>query len=301
MDDTRGVIFDIQHFSLHDGPGVRSTVFFKGCPLSCLWCANPESQRHKAELLYFTSLCTRCGHCVEQCPQDALVLDGTGIRLDRRRCVGCGACVDLCPQNARTLSGKTMTVSEIAEEVRQHWRIFMQSGGGVTFGGGEVLAQPAFLGALLRHLHDEVGFHTCIDTSGYAPWPTLEALLPHIDLILLDLKHMDGALHAGATGKPNDWILHNARTLGRRGFPVVVRLPLIPDFNDTESNLDALGTFMNEAGLPSIEVLPYHDFGVSKYEALGKSYQIHSTSKPRLDRAKDILNRYGLDVSVSRE
>lgn len=300
MDDKHGVIFDIQHFSLHDGPGVRSTVFFKGCPLSCLWCANPESQRHKAELLYFSSLCTRCGRCVEVCPQSALSAEEAGIRLDRQRCVGCGTCAALCPQNARTVSGKTMTVAEVAAEVRQHWRIFMQSGGGVTFGGGEVLAQPIFLGALLRHLHDEAGFHTCIDTSGYAPWPTLEALLPVTDLILLDLKHMDSALHAGATGHPNDRILDNAIALGRRRFPVVVRLPLIPDFNDTESNLEALGAFMNKAGLPTIEILPYHEFGVSKYEALGKSYKVYSTDKPRLDRAETLLKRHGLDVTVSR-
>lgn len=301
MDDKRGIIFDIQHFSLHDGPGVRSTIFFKGCPLSCQWCGNPESQRRKAELLYFAALCTLCGRCVAACPEDALAVDGRKLRQDRERCAGCGACVDACLTGARILSGRTVSVSEVSREVRQHWRIFTQSGGGVTFGGGEVLAQPAFLGALLRHLHDEVGLHTCVDTSGHAPWPVVEPLLPHTDLILLDLKHMDSDRHREATGQPNERILGNARELGRRGFPVVVRLPLIADYNDTEDNLDALGDFMNEVGFPAVEILPYHEFGVSKYEALGKSYRVLSTGKPRLDRAADSLRRHGLEVSVHRE
>ncbi|MDX5627162.1 MULTISPECIES: glycyl-radical enzyme activating protein [unclassified Brenneria] len=265
--EPQGVIFDIQHFSLHDGPGVRSTVFFKGCPLSCLWCANPESQRRKPELLYFAA-----------------------------NCVSCGACAEACPNDARTLSGRKMRVDEVVDEVRQHWRIFMQSGGGVTCSGGEILSQPVFLQALLQKLHDEMGFHLCLDTSGYAPWSRLEQLLPHADMILLDLKHMDAARHKAATGRDNKYILENARRLGKRGFPVLVRLPLIPGFNDDDDNLFRLGAFMKEIALPAIEILPYHEFGSSKYEALGKTYHVYENKRPRVREAREILSAFGLEV-----
>jgi pyruvate formate lyase activating enzyme len=299
MDGTHGVIFDIQHFSLHDGPGVRSTVFFKGCPLSCHWCSNPESQRRRVQILHFRNNCERCGLCLEACPNDALSRDAGGIHMRQESCTSCGQCASACPQNARVLSGKVMTVEEISNEVRQHWRIFMQSGGGITCGGGEVLAQPVFLKALLETLHDGLGFHTCLDTSGYAGWDVLEPLLSQVDLILLDLKHMDNSRHKMATGKGNDRILHNARKLGQRHFPVVVRLPLIPDFNDTEDNLHALGAFMRETGLTSLEILPYHEFGLSKYEALGKAYTVWSREKPHIDRAQDILSGYGLTIETN--
>ncbi|KAI95522.1 glycyl radical-activating protein [Rhodomicrobium udaipurense JA643] len=299
-DNPSGIVFDIQHFSVHDGPGVRSTVFLKGCPLTCRWCSNPESQRHQPELLHFGELCTLCGICVEECPNDALAIAGDELRRDEAACKLCGLCVSVCPQDARQLSGHRMTVEEVSTEVRQHWRIFMQSGGGVTLSGGEVLAQPAFAGALLSALHDDLGFHTCVDTTGFLPWENFERLLPAIDLILLDLKHMDDARHREATGIGNARILENARRLGERGFPVIVRLPLISAYNDTDENLHALGAFMKKANLGMLEILPYHEFGVSKYSALGKTYTVLSRKVPRSDTAADILGSYGLDVTVAR-
>ncbi|WP_127075548.1 glycyl-radical enzyme activating protein [Rhodomicrobium lacus] len=298
-DNPSGIVFDIQHFSVHDGPGVRSTVFLKGCPLTCRWCSNPESQKHLPELLHFEKLCTLCGICVEECPNGALAVADNELRRDETACKLCGLCVSVCPQDARQLSGRRMTVEEVSTEVRQHWRIFMQSGGGVTLSGGEALAQPAFTGALLGVLHDELGFHTCLDTTGFLPWESFETLLPAIDLILLDLKHMDDARHREATGIGNARILENARHLGERGFPVIVRLPLIPDYNDTDDNLHALGRFMQTVRLPKIEVLPYHEFGVSKYTALGKTYTVHSRIEPKAERAAAILGNYGLDVTVA--
>ncbi|MEE3664264.1 glycyl-radical enzyme activating protein [Brenneria sp. g21c3] len=294
--EPQGVIFDIQHFSLHDGPGVRSTVFFKGCPLSCLWCANPESQRRKPELLYFAANCVSCGACVAACQSGALSLAEKGVAIDRTLCQSCGACAEACANDARTLSGRKMRVDEVVDEVRQHWRIFMQSGGGVTCSGGEILSQPVFLQALLQKLHDEMGFHLCLDTSGYAPWSRLEQLLPHADMILLDLKHMDAARHKAATGRDNKYILENARRLGKRGFPVLVRLPLIPGFNDDDDNLFRLGAFMKEIALPAIEILPYHEFGSSKYEALGKTYHVYENKRPRVREAREILSAFGLEV-----
>lgn len=298
MDAETGYIFDIQHFSLHDGPGVRSTVFFKGCPLSCRWCSNPESQSREPQLLHFANACKGCGLCLAACPNGALFQDEEGGTIGRRKdaCALCGACARACPHDARQLSGRRASVAEVAAEVRQHWRIFTQSGGGVTLGGGEVLAQPRFLKALLATLHDELGFHTCIETSGHAPWPVMEAILPFLDLVLLDIKHVDDRRHREATGRSNGSILANARELARRPVPVVVRVPLVPGFNDGAADLHALAAFMGEAGLRAVEILPYHEFGISKYEALGRSYTVHSHEKPRTDLARAVLSGRGLSV-----
>jgi pyruvate formate lyase activating enzyme len=298
MADASGVIFDIQHFSVHDGPGIRSTIFLKGCPLACKWCSNPESQSRKPQLLFFSHLCTACGACVEACPNRAVTLDDGTIRFHRSACTACGTCAAVCQQNARTLSGRIATVEEICTEVRQHWRIFAQSGGGITCGGGEALAQPAFLRTLLHNLHEELGFHTCLDTTAHAPWDVLESLLPSLDLILLDLKHMDGATHKKATGKANDLILQNAARLGEGGFPVVVRLPLIPSFNDTDDNAHALGGFMRDVGLRSLEILPYHEFSLTKYAALGRRFTAYPRTDLRLAPVESILRSYGLDLTI---
>lgn len=296
--EPRGMVFDIQHYCLHDGPGVRSTVFLKGCPLSCRWCSNPESQSGQPQLLYYRHLCVGCGACVAACPNRALILDEDGLHLDRDLCAACGLCVPACLQNARALSGRQMTVQQVCDEVRQHWRIFMQSGGGVTCGGGEAMAQPAFLLALLDRLHTELGFHTCLDTSGFAPWEVLVGLLPHLDLILLDIKHMDGAKHRAATGVDNQPILRNAAALGRLGFPVTVRLPLIPGFNDDEQNIHALGAFLREHRLPAVEIMPYHELGRSKYDALGREYCPPPTKEPKTRSSEKILRGYGLEATV---
>jgi len=299
MDAERGLIFDIQHFSLHDGPGVRSTVFFKGCPLACSWCSNPESQRYAPELLFFANTCVRCGHCVAGCPNGALSITENTVSARRERCANCGACVSACPHGARSLSGKSMTVREVADEVRQHWRVFMQSDGGVTCGGGEALGQPAFLKALLKTMHDELGFHTCLETCGYAPWPVFESILPHTDMVLLDVKHMDDEKHRKGTGRGNAVILENAGQLARTAVPTLIRLPLIPGFNDDEDNIRALAHFMKETGLPAIEILPYHEFGVSKYEALGKIYTLYTDKKPEAYETEEILKGHGLDVTMA--
>jgi len=296
-----GLIFDIQHYCLQDGPGVRSTVFLKGCPLSCQWCSNPESQSGRPQLLVYAHLCVRCGACAAACPNQAITLGGDGPSLDRGLCTACGACVPACLQNARALSGRMATVEEVCDEVRQHWRIFMQSGGGVTCGGGEALAQPAFLLALLTRLHDDLGFHTCLDTTGYAPWNVLEGVLPHLDLILLDIKHMDGERHREATGVDNGPILRNARKLGQLDFPVTVRLPLIPGFNDDEQNIHALGSFLRDNRLNVVEIMPYHELGRSKYDALGRKYCPPIDKEPKTRSAESILRRFGLAATVHGE
>ena len=301
MTHVTGVIFDIQHYSLHDGPGVRSTVFFKGCPLTCTWCSNPESQHHAPEIMYYQSTCTVCGACIAACPHGALSLGDGAVERDNGRCQQCGACAAVCRARARTFSGRTMSVDEICTEVREHWRIFMQSGGGITCSGGEALAQPAFLYALLTELHDNLGFHTCLDTTGCVPWKTVETMLPQLDLILLDIKHMDADMHKEGTGSGNDVILDNAARLGKLGFPVTVRLPLIPQFNDGLQNLEQMGEFMQTHGLSSVEIMPYHEFGRSKYSALQMDYQVPSSQPPATSLAVDTLKHYGMDVTVHGE
>ena len=298
MESSQGIIFDIQHFSLHDGPGVRSTVFFKGCPLSCWWCGNPESQGREPQLLYFKHLCTGCGGCVPLCPARAMTVDGEGGRLDREACTACGACVPACPRSARQLSGSIVSVARVCAEVRQHWRIFQTSGGGVTLSGGEVLSQPEFLHDLLKALHDEAGLHTCLDTCGMAPWPLLERVLPYVDMVLFDVKHMDGDIHKNATRAGNGPILANARKLAARGVPVLIRVPLIPGFNDTDENLSALGAFLRETALLEAEIMPYHTLGMNKYAALDKAYTFYTDAAPRVEAAVATLERYGVHVEV---
>ncbi len=293
-----GWIFDIQHFSVHDGPGIRTTIFFKGCPLSCLWCSNPESQNPKPQLMYFSQLCKGCASCVEACSHKAVKIENAALKYVRDQCVSCGTCASACLYEARTLSGRQMTVQQLCDAVSEDWRFYMQTGGGVTCGGGEPLMQPGFLRSLLIRLHDELGYHTSLDTSGFAPWNVLESLLAHLDLVLLDIKHMDSSVHKKLTGVGNELILHNAQELARRGFPVLTRVPLIPGANDDRLNLNALGQFLSKNNLRDVEVIPYHTYGLNKYKALGIDYAFAQTAKPDCDFCKSILGSYQLKVEI---
>jgi len=293
-----GRVFDIQRYCVHDGPGVRSTVFLKGCPLSCAWCSNPESQAPGPQIMYFQDLCRGCGACLRACPHGALALVKESLVHSPDRCLACGACLAACLYEARTLSGKTMTVDEVCQVVREDWRIYEQSGGGITVGGGEALSQPGFLKALLVALHDGLGYHTCLDTSGFAPWETLRGLLPHLDLILLDIKHMDAKAHQSKTGVDNAVILDNASRLSARDFPVIIRVPLIPGFNDGPENLHQLGAFLGGLGFSEVEIMPYHVYGLSKYRALGREYALGALPPPNAASAVHIFQSHGLNVAV---
>jgi pyruvate formate lyase activating enzyme len=295
-----GVVFDIQHFSLHDGPGIRSTVFFKGCPLACRWCGNPESQSPRPQLMYFTHLCAACGTCVQRCPEHAMTSSPDGVRFDPSRCVACGVCVPACLRGARSLSGLRLGVREICDEVRQHWRVFQQSGGGVTVSGGEPLAQRDFLLALLTELHDGAGLNTCLDTCAKAPWPVIERMLPHLDLVLLDIKHVDDKKHRQWTGTGNAGILANARRLAKSPVEILVRVPLIPGFNDGDGDLRGIGSFLADTGLKNVEIMPYHTLGLGKYRALGIDYPLLTDAKPRVSQAVDLLKSAGVEVEVHK-
>ncbi|WP_300155110.1 glycyl-radical enzyme activating protein [Solidesulfovibrio sp.] len=295
---TTGRVFDIQRYCVHDGPGVRSTVFLKGCPLSCAWCSNPESQDPRPQILYFRDLCRQCGACLEACPEGALALEKDALVVRQDLCRACGTCVAACLYEARIRSGEVMTVDAVCRIVQEDWRIYAQSGGGITVGGGEALAQPEFLGALLYVLHDGLGYHTCLDTSGFAPWATLEALLPHLDLILLDIKQVDAAAHRKATGVDNAVILDNAARLSARGFPTIIRVPLVPGVNDDAQSLEGLGTFLRGLRFPLVEIMPYHAYGRSKYAALGRDYPLGDLAGSDATLAAELLQGYGLEVAV---
>ena len=296
-----GTIFDIQHFSLQDGPGIRSTVFFKGCPLRCRWCSNPESQLPQPQFLHYHSLCRQCGACVETCPQRALSCTQEGNFVRNDSCNRCEKCVEVCRWNANALSGRSVSAEEVCEELLLYWRVFVYHGGGITCSGGEPLAQPQFLKAILSIMHDSYGIDTCIETSGFAPWEVLGSVLPHLDRLYFDIKHMDDARHREGTGVSNAVILENAAKLATCGKSIVIRTPLIPGFNDTEENMEALGVFMASHGLPEIELMPQHVYGKSKYAALGRFYDVDESAQPQTERAVGILRRFVDKVSVHEQ
>jgi len=268
--DLKGCVFNIQRYSIHDGPGIRTTVFLKGCPLRCLWCQNPESQRKDPEILLFKDKCTRCGKCVEVCPTGASSLSAGSSLIDRSKCTGCGKCVDVCPNEARTLVGKSMTVEEVVKEVKKDTSFYNKSGGGVTISGGDALAQPEFSLAILKECK-EAGIHTAIETTGYAPWATLEKLLKYTDFVLYDIKQMDSEKHYEGTKTRNPLILENARLVSKMK-PMKVRIPLIPGYNDSVENVRKTACFVrDELGIKDLEVLAYNKLGEAKYDRLDKT------------------------------
>jgi pyruvate formate lyase activating enzyme len=258
-DLSNGIIFDIKRFAIHDGPGIRTTVFFKGCPLSCWWCHNPESQSANPSLLYREQVCVRCGACVEVCPQSARSLDDCGaVVVEQALCNNCGTCVEACPAGAMEKVGRTVTVDELMAEIEKDSPFFDQSGGGVTFSGGEPLSQSEFLGDVLDHCVDH-DIHTAVDTCGFAKPAVLRAVAEKTDLFLFDLKYMNPERHREITGVDNSVILGNLKMLSSMGKAFHVRVPVIPDVNDSDRNLDAIGDFVSSLEMqPSVTLLPHH-------------------------------------------
>ena len=300
-DVIQGWIFDIQRYSINDGPGIRTTVFLKGCPLGCLWCDNPESQIKMPELLYLPSLCINCQRCVAACPNGATTVGTNGlIQIDRNLCQVCGKCVEVCLTGARVIVGELMTVEEVVQVVSKDTLFYRNSGGGVTASGGEPTHQPVFLKALLARCQ-EAGLHTALDTCGLVEWQTLEEILEHVDLVLFDLKHMDTEVHRNLTGVGNEIILENLERTTKHKL-VVVRVPLIPGYTDSKTNIEASGQFLSRIGAPRVDVVPYHQLGVGKYERLGKKYtlrDVETISDERTEECIQILERYGLQVDIA--
>jgi pyruvate formate lyase activating enzyme len=297
----KGRIFNIMRYSIHDGPGIRTTVFFKGCPLRCQWCHNPEALESKPSILYRRDRCLRCGTCMMVCPLGVIEESEGYFVTDRESCLQCGTCVNVCYAEARELVGREVTVADVLAEVELDRVFYEESGGGVTFSGGEPLLQPDFLLALLRVCRQK-GIHTAVDTTGHTTEHMLKEFAEAVDLFLFDLKIMDDQKHRSYTGFPNGVILENLRRLARWRKTVIVRLPIIPGVNDDRENIMAVGQFVSSLEtVKEIQLLPYHTAGVDKYEKLGLDYRLPDIRPPGNEVMMQIagtLESFGLSVTI---
>jgi len=301
-DGSVGWVFNIQRYSVHDGPGIRTTVFLKGCPLRCLWCSNPESQRPEPQIVFWPDRCIGCDACRAACPRSTIAIDEAGYRrVLAERCDGCGQCVETCYAEAVEQVGRSMTVEEVLAAVEADHPFYDQSGGGMTLSGGEPLAQPEFSLRLLRGAQQR-GIHTVLETCGHAPWDVWQSLLPHVDLILYDVKDIDPDRHRHNTGVSNELILDNLERLSSAGVSLIVRRPVIPGYNDDVESIHALARFAGGLGtVHEIDLLPYHRFGRDKYKRLGRNYAMgDATSLQEEDviGLRDILASYGFRVKI---
>ena len=265
--EQKALVFDIQRFCLHDGPGIRTVLFFKGCALRCAWCHNPESHHARQEVAFFAHCCVQCHACREVCPKTA-ILTGPDRRIDHALCDGCGNCVSSCLTRALRMIGKTWETADLFAEVRKDRDFFISSGGGVTLSGGEPMLQTAFLEGFLPSLRGD-GMHVTLETCGHFPWADMERIAPFLDLIYFDLKHMDQASHESFTTRGNGLILENFRRLAAAFPRLQARMPVIPGINDDEKNICATAALLHECGMDTIHCLPYHRLGEAKLGRIG--------------------------------
>jgi pyruvate formate lyase activating enzyme len=309
---TSDIVFNIQRFSLHDGPGIRTTVFLKGCSMHCFWCHNPEGQHPKPELRYFADKCIACGQCVASCPNHAHEMhDGAHVFL-RDKCDLSGACVETCCSGALQMEGRMMTVGQVMDEILADRPFYESSGGGVTLSGGEPALSKDFALEILEQCKNQ-SLHTAIETCGEVPWTALDALLPFTDLIMMDIKQLDSRKHQFATGHPNDRILSNARQLALSGKTVIFRTPIVPSVNDTEEEIMRIANFVNELitlggssgrngyGRIRYELLAFHRLAAGKYPTLGLDYKarnLEPPSKEQMTALLDAARRCGINASM---
>lgn len=296
------LIFDIKRYAINDGPGIRVVIFFKGCNLHCAWCHNPESISPKVEKMYAPAKCIKCGTCVDACPENAITLTPDGIITDPDLCKMCGKCTEVCPTKAIEMSGKAMSVAEIMDIIEKERIFFDQSGGGVTFSGGEPLVHTKMLMDLL----DECGrrsIHRAVDTAGNVSTETILEVAKKTDLFLYDLKMMDSVLHRKWIHAGNELILHNLKVLAETGAHIIIRIPLIGGFNDTDENIELTAKFISELAGEKKEVhlLPYHSIAQNKYMKLGKTEdfaRLKEPDKETLARAIAKFAEYGIVAGI---
>jgi len=295
-----GMIFRVERFAIHDGPGIRTTVFLKGCPLACPWCHSPESQASSPEFMPLPDRCLRCGACVAACPHDGARPGETPAQARPADCELCGACARACPSGARELVGRLVSVEDVVDLIEQDRIFYDQSGGGVTFSGGEPLLQPAFLFDAARRCHER-GIHTAVDTSGYGDPAALRRISTETDLFLFDLKLVDEARHQAVTGVSNRLILDNLRALAEEHRAITIRFPLVAGVNDDEENIRALGATVASLGLTRVDVLPYHRAGMAKYRRLNRQYLLADVLPPSAEdqgAVARMLGGFGLTVTL---
>ena len=271
LGEATGIIFDIQRFSIHDGPGIRTTVFMKGCPLDCIWCHNPESREIKPEIAYYHSKCLCCGTCVDLCPEKLQKSDSKGRSFLREGCTRCGKCSFACPSGALEIIGRKMTVAEVLNEVKKDEVFYRNSDGGMTLSGGEPFFQPEFAIAILT-LAKKEGLHTCVETCGFTAYEVLDKATEYTDVFYYDIKETDPSRHMKYTGVSNDIVIQNFERLDASGAKIVLRCPIIPGLNDNESHLKKLCELADRfKNVDRIDIEPYHPLGISKAEAIGKT------------------------------
>lgn len=296
-----GSIFDIQRFSIHDGPGIRTTVFLKGCSLSCFWCHNPESINFKNEILIYPAKCIGCGACIKACSQNAhAIIDGKKVFF-RDKCISSGECVEVCYAGALEMSGRTETADGVVAVVERDSAFYETSDGGVTLSGGECLMQPEFTADILKKCKAK-GFHTAVDTAGNVNWDAFEKVIPYTDLFLYDIKIMDQELHKKATGASNEKIIDNLKKLTAYSIPIWIRIPIIPDFNDSIDDQTAIADFVADLdNIEKVELLPFHRLGLGKYNAMGLEYEADGIKPPEenvMNELKLIYEDMGLNVHL---
>lgn len=282
------MLFNIQKCSIHDGGGLRTLVFFKGCPLRCLWCANPESQSYKPELMVSNAKCIGCGACVKVCPEGAISPGEDGYEIDRTKCTSCFKCADRCYAESKYIIGKDYTIPELMREVLKD-KIFYGDNGGVTFSGGEPLTQPEYLTEIAKACK-EAAIHVMLESCAVGDYEKFKSALPYIDAMFIDIKHMTSEIHKLLTGAGNETILKNIRLISDYGIPITARTPVIPGLNDSQDNIIRTAEFIRKVeNIKDYELLPYHKLGVNKYKALGKEYMLNCTEPPEDDQIQALV------------
>ena len=300
IDPSHGLIFDIKRFSTHDGPGIRTTVFFKGCSLRCVWCHNPEGISPEPELMVYPQKCIGCGACIDTCPREAYKITTDGHKVyDRKRCISCGQCVESCYAEALVMAGTRLSVEDIIATVKQDTKYYELSGGGITLSGGDPLGQAHFASVLLQNCQSE-GIHTAVDTCGYVHWEAIRQVLPYADMFLYDLKHISSVQHRRFTGASNKLVLENLQRLSNLDIPIEIRMLIIPTRNDSRDAIEGSARLLASLrNVKAVRLLAYHRLAGSKYTSLGKENRMPEVATPThecLQRIAGWISHYGLEV-----